>query len=293
MIYLWIVSLVWAFSFGMIKGQLAGLDSTLVAAIRLLLATITFLPFMRLGGMQVKKALQLATIGAVQFGLMYIAYIAAFSYLASWQIALFTITTPLFVTCLDDLLHKGFQGPRAVAVIMALLGALVLVFRQDNWGPFVTGLVLVQLSNLAFAVGQLSYKRVMHDSNHKPHETFGLLYGAAALVSGIAALVRTGGHLPVITANQWLVLIYLGVIASGVCFFLWNYGALRTSVGNLAIMNNMKIPTAMIVSLLFFGESADPLRLALGSGILACALWVQQRSEKKMTLTAERKPGNA
>lgn len=44
MIYLWIVSLVWAFSFGMIKGQLAGLDATLVAAIRLLLATITFYP---------------------------------------------------------------------------------------------------------------------------------------------------------------------------------------------------------------------------------------------------------
>jgi hypothetical protein len=49
-------------------------------------------------------------------------------------------------------------------------------------------------------------------------------------------------------------------------------------------MNNMKIPIAMSVSLLFFGESADPLRLALGSGILACALWLQQRSEKVMVL---------
>jgi drug/metabolite transporter (DMT)-like permease len=284
MIYLWIVSLIWAFSFGMIKGQLAGLDSTVVATIRLLLATLTFLPFMRLSGMAVKKALQLAAIGAVQFGMMYICYIAAYAYLAAWQIALFTITTPLYIAFLDDLLHRRFDTARALAVLLALLGSLVLVFQFEQWGSFVTGLFLVQLSNLAFAIGQLAYKRVMHTSAKKPLETFGLLYGAATLVSGIAALVRTGGEMPVISTNQWLVLVYLGIVASGVCFFLWNYGALRTSVGKLAIMNNMKIPIAMSVSLLFFGESADPLRLALGSGILACALWVQQRSEKVMVL---------
>jgi drug/metabolite transporter (DMT)-like permease len=39
------VSILWAFSFGLIKGELTGLDPTLVAHIRLLLSFIVFLPF--------------------------------------------------------------------------------------------------------------------------------------------------------------------------------------------------------------------------------------------------------
>ena len=36
-------------------------------------------------------------IGAIQFGLMYLAYLAAFHSLAAYQIALLTIVTPIFV----------------------------------------------------------------------------------------------------------------------------------------------------------------------------------------------------
>ena len=41
------VSILWAFSFGLIKGQLTGVDPLLVAAIRLLLCFLVFLPFYR------------------------------------------------------------------------------------------------------------------------------------------------------------------------------------------------------------------------------------------------------
>ncbi|MEI7567206.1 MAG: EamA family transporter, partial [Opitutaceae bacterium] len=69
--FLLIVSLLWAFSFGLTKGLTAGLDGNLVAAIRLGLALLIFLPFLRLRALPLRTGLQLTGIGAIQFGLMY------------------------------------------------------------------------------------------------------------------------------------------------------------------------------------------------------------------------------
>jgi len=70
--------------------------------------------------------------------------------------------------------------------------------------------------------------------------------------------------------------VYLGVLASGAAFFLWNLGAVRVSTGTLAVMNNAKLPLGVAVSLLVFGEKTDLARLLFGGGlILAAALYAQ------------------
>ena len=68
MLHLVLVSLLWAFSPGLTKGLTAGLDSSFVAAARLGLALLVFLPFLRLKGLTPRLALSLAALGAVQFG---------------------------------------------------------------------------------------------------------------------------------------------------------------------------------------------------------------------------------
>src|SRR5258707_830892 len=97
-----VVSLIWAFSFGLIKGRLAGLDSAFISAARLGLALFVFLPLLRLRGLAVRTALTLVGIGAVQFGVMYLAYNASFRFLRAYEVALLTISTPILVTLLAD-----------------------------------------------------------------------------------------------------------------------------------------------------------------------------------------------
>ena len=93
---LFIVSLIWAFSFGLIKDRLAGLDANFVAAARLLISLLVFLPFLRTRGLSRKLSLRLLAIGALQYGVMYITYIAAFNFLKAYEVALFTIFTPIY-----------------------------------------------------------------------------------------------------------------------------------------------------------------------------------------------------
>ena len=69
-----------------------------------------------------------------------------------------------------------------------------------------------------------------------------------------------------------MVLVYLGAVASGLGFFLFNAGARRTDLGTLAIFNNVKIPLAILASGLVFRETIDWPRLVLGGSVIVLAL---------------------
>lgn len=269
--YLIAVSLLWAFSFGLIKDQLAGLDSAFISAARLGLALLVFAPFFRGRRLTLKLAATLAAIGAVQFGLMYLAYNASFRHLAAHEVALFTLTTPVFVTLLADALDGALHRRALAAAVLAVAGTAVLVFQGQPLRPTLTGLALVQLSNLAFAFGQVAYRRLRqrHPALHD-HHIFALLYLGAFAVA-LAALAPRELSVA-LTTTHLLTLAYLGLLASGAGFFLWNLGATRVSAGTLAVMNNAKIPLAVACALLFFGESAHLPRLLVSLAVLLAAV---------------------
>jgi drug/metabolite transporter (DMT)-like permease len=276
--YLIIVSLIWAFSPGLTKGLTAGLDPSFVAAARLGLALLVFLPFLRIKGMSASLSLKLAGIGAIQFGVMYLAYNASFRLLQAHEVALFTLTTPVLVTLLADILDRRFRARALAAALLAVGGTVVLVFTGKELRPTVTGLLLVQLSNLAFAFGQIAYKRLREQHpGLRDGDVFGLLYAGAFALTLPVALGRMDFSTFALTSTQTTTLLYLGTVASGLGFFLWNIGATKVGTGALAVMNNAKIPLMVACSLIFFGEYADVPRLAISLVLLTTAVWFAEK----------------
>lgn len=279
MLWLVVVSLIWAFSFGLTKGKLAGLDSSFVSAVRLSLALLVFLPFLRLRGVSALTGLKLVAIGAVQFGLMYLALNESYRYLQAYEVVLFTITTPILVTLLADALDRTFRWQALAAAGLAVLGAAFIAVRSTELKPTLTGVVLVQLSNAAFAIGQIAYRRVRQRESHlRDRDIFGLLYAGACAVTILVMFARVDISAVSITSIQIWTLLYLGILASGVCFFLWNIGATQVSSGTLAVMNNAKAPLGVACSLLFFGESAQVFPLLASLATLGLAVWLTNRS---------------
>ncbi len=284
MLYLFIVSLVWAFSFGLIKNQLAGLDANLVAAARLLVSLLIFLPFLRLRGLPRKQAGQLMLTGAVQYGVMYVAYIYSFQYLKAYEVALFTIFTPVYVTLIHDLFRRKLQWVSLAAAVLAVAGTAVVKREGVIGADILTGFFIVQISNLGFAFGQVYYKEVMAQlpqGKASNLQVFGLLYLGGFLTAGLSAAIFTPWQSQVITGSQIAVLLYLGAVASGVCFFLWNVGARQVNAGTLAIFNDLKIPLAVVVSLVFFGEQTNLLNLLVGGVIVFAALMLNEWGVKR------------
>jgi len=147
MAYLLIVSIIWALSFGLIKGNLAGLDSHFISFSRLAISFIFFAAFLRVKRFPSGQILILMAIGAVQFGLMYIFYIYAYNYLQAWQIALFTIFTPLYVTLINDLLSKKFHLIFLITATLSIIGAAVIVLKDITSIELQLGFFLIQFSN--------------------------------------------------------------------------------------------------------------------------------------------------
>ncbi|MHB8932936.1 MAG: EamA family transporter [Bellilinea sp.] len=291
MLYLLLVSLVWAFSFSLIKGNLTNLDATFVAAVRLLISLAVFLPFLRLTGVPRKLRLRLLLTGAIQYGVMYIAYTASFQYLQAYEVALFTIFTPLYVTLINDTYQRRFHAISLAATLLAVAGTAIV--KQGNLlrPELLTGFLIVQISNLAFAFGQVDYKEALKSHpGLRDTSIFGLLYLGGVAAAGIPALITTPWQSLALTGAQWLTLLYLGAIASGVCFFLWNVGARKVNAGTLAVFNDLKIPLAVAVSLIFFGEQASLPHLLIGGGIVLAALLLNEWGIKRAAL---KNPGGA
>lgn len=277
--WLFVVSLVWAFSFGLIKGRLTGLDPTGVALVRLGLAWVVFLPFLKWGALSVRSGVWLGGVGAVQFGAMYLMYLQAFQHLMAFEVALFTVFTPLYVALLDGALENRLNGRHLAAAGLSVVGAALVLGTGFGSETAMVGFLWVQGSNLCFAAGQVAYKRTRGAfKGVSDAGLFGWLYlGAVVMAGSVGAWsVDWAAFRP--TGEQWGVLVYLGVLASGVGFFWWNLGATRVNTGVLAAFNNAKIPLGIAVSLVVFGESADFMRLGLSLGLLAVAIAVANRA---------------
>ena len=285
MAYLIFVSLVWAFSFGLIKDQLAGLDANFVAAARLTISLVIFLPFLRLRGVPARLRLRLLLTGAVQYGLMYVAYTYSFQFLAAHEVALFTIFTPLYVTLVNDLFQRRFHAVSLMATLLAVAGTAIVKQGSLLQPELLTGFLIVQLSNLAFAFGQVNYKEALKDrTGFNDAAVFGLLYLGGVIAAGVPALITTPWQSLALTGSQILALLYLGAIASGICFFLWNVGARKVHTGTLAVFNNLKIPLGVTASLLFFGERTSIPHLLAGGAVMLAALVINERSARRTAL---------
>jgi drug/metabolite transporter (DMT)-like permease len=287
MAYLVTVSILWAFSFGLIKGKLTGLDPNALAFFRLAISFVVFLPFLKIKNLPLRVIAELGALGAIQYGAMYTLYISSYQYLEAHEVALFTIFTPLFVI----LFHHGFSAryPRTfwLGTLLSVLGAAIIVFQHAALDSIFYGILMLQGANASFALGQVWYRNRIKEWPVQTHQNlFAFLYAGGVLFTGLVTWIQNGwtGFTP--TDGQWIVILYLGLIPSGLCFFLWNKGATQTSAGLLAVMNNLKVPLAVLVSVLFFAAPMNPIRFFLGAGCIGIAIFIVENARFKRPLSS-------
>jgi drug/metabolite transporter (DMT)-like permease len=284
MIYLAVVSLIWAFSFGLIGNALSGVDSFFTSTVRLGCATLLFLPFLRAKEIVRVDRLRLVLIGAVQFGVMYACYMRAFQYLPSHLVAIFSILTPVYVVILHDLRQRTVSSRYLVAALLSVLGAAAIKAKTIPTGDFWIGFGLMQVAGIAFAYGQVAYrdwKRNNPQTNDR--SVFALLAMGGTVCAGIAGALLSDWSTLEVKPDQWKAILYLGFVASGIGFYLWNKGASKSNPGTLAAFNNAVVPLAVLCSLFIFGETSsigteNTFRLAIGSTLIGLAVYTGKRT---------------
>lgn len=278
-----IASMIWAFSWGLIKGQLTTLDPNFVAWARILITLPIFLPIVRFRGLSTNALLYLIFMGVIQYGLMYILVIRSYQYLQAHQVVLFTTFTPIYVVLIYDIWNRVFRPFYLIAACIAFLGAAILSYHTADWKNLFRGFLLVQAADICFAFGQVAYKafREKH-TDLKDHNIFGWLFLGATLFTGVMSYLSGGlNQYKSLTTEQTWTLLYLGFVATGLAFFLWNKGAVKTHPGTLAVLNNIKIPLGVLVSCLVFGEKVTWSILLISLSLMLFAVYLCEWKHKK------------
>jgi len=275
--------LIWAFSYGLIKSQLTSLDPNFVAACRMTVAFLVFLPLIKF---KKNKPLvsYLVLVGAIQYGIMYLLVLRAYQYLDAYQVVLFTATTPFYVILFNTIFERRFTGYHFMIAGLAILGGVTIYSTSSMSLNTLTGFLLVQASDICFSFGQVYYRKIrLKHPEIYDQDIYGFLFLGAVIVTILSTTWFNGWHsFHQTTVKQGLLLVYLGVIPSGLCFFWWNKGATQTNPVILSVFNNLKLPLATLVSIIFFHEHVkQSIHLTIGLCIILFALFLAHVSQQK------------
>ena len=265
MIYLILVSILWSFSFGIIKYGLSGIDSSFISLMRNLIA---FLFFASLTLYNFKKFIfdiQLILIGAIQFGLMYVLYIQSYQYLPAYLIATFTITTPIFIGIFSQLLqNKSFSLNGIFSILLVVLGSLMMRFNIVNPLDYWLGFFLIQCANICFAIGQIMFKKwYSKNTSVDIIYNFSQMFFGAVLITSMFSIINST-NIGLLNTYNLFALLFLGLFSTGFGFLAWNLGSIQVSNERLAVMNNVVIPIGIFNSFLIFGEAINPMLFVPG-----------------------------
>jgi carboxylate/amino acid/amine transporter len=277
MLLLMLTTVLWAFSFSLIGVYLSGqVDTWFAVLIRIALAFVIFLPFLRRRDATPKQLSLFMLLGAFQLGFMYLFYYQSFLYLTVPEVLLFTIMTPIYVTLIYDVLSgRRFRPGYFLTALLAVIGAAIIRYDQLS-SQFLLGLICIQGANICFAIGQVGYKRLMEVYPMPQHNAFAWFYLGALAVAVVGWILFGSTEKMPTTALQWGILVWLGVGASGLGYFMWNYGATQVDAGTLAIMNNVLIPAGLLVNFVLWQHHVDWLRLIIGGGVIVASVFVHK-----------------
>ena len=256
--YLVLVSILWSFSFGIIKYGLSEVDPLFISYARNLIALLFFSSISVYQFKRFRWDINLIAIGAIQFGLMYIFYIQSYQYLPAYLIATFTITTPIFVSIADQyFFRKERSFKNLLAIFLVVLGSYFMRYNIANPIEYWYGFMLIQCANFVFAWGQVWFKQwSIKNTETDIISNFSQLFLGATAVTSLSYFFISDNNVHLTDVNL-LALLFLGLCATGIGFLLWNIGATQVSSYRLAVSNNLVIPIAILNSIVIFGESIN------------------------------------
>ena len=244
------------------------MNSWTLAFLRSLVACIFFAPWINFK-IPFNYAIKMIIIGSLQIGIMYLLYLSSFNYASVQKILLFTITTPFYVFTISQLFKGEFKLISVIIIIISILGAFIIRITPFDIADL-TALILVQLANICFALGQVLYRKLKRYDKYTVsiNTDFAFFFIGATIITLLGLISSPSNYSNPESIEQWLLVLWLGGGASGFGYYMWNYGSTKVKVETLATMNNLVIPLGLFVDIIFFSGKNDFQALIIGTTII-------------------------
>ena len=277
-------NIIWASSYTANAVALESFSPTLFTVLRLGLATLVLLPFLKLPPGQrwdrglVVQALWLGTIG---FSVPMLLQLSGQALSNAAMAALAVSLEPIFTVTLGVLVHREHLSKIGwAALLAAFLGGWAIAGfpRPGNLG-FGPGDLLLVLSAACYAAYTVSSRRF---AERLPARTATALVMLVGFITSVPMWLVLGHPWPAtVSAGPLLALLYIALLGTAGAYFLWMIGLNRAPITLAAFTLYLQPVLGVIFALVLLGIR-PAWTFYLGAGLIALAL-LMLRPDRMMT----------
>ncbi len=269
---------IWGSSFVVTKLVLDEAGPFTVTVLRFGLGLLVLLPFAYRRGFSFRLALEptFLLFGLTGVALVYGLQTLALIFTSAANTALISAGVPVVAAVLARAFLKEHIPPaRLLGIGLSVLGVGLVSGTTPsgaNSGAVLLGNALMVGAVVAYGAYAVQGRALRSGERHPA-----VVATTASFAAGLFFLLPLAAgevilfDAPKLGAQGWLVLVYLGAVASALPIFLWNY-ALRHMPASAAALYINLVPVVGLVSALLFGERAGVVQLVGGALAVAGVL---------------------
>lgn len=172
------------------------------------------------------------------------------------NVALAYALTPVFVLIIATLfLKERLTWKKSLGVAIAVGGAFIMLFEKgfELNKDHLLGNGIALIASFSWGLYTIVGKRFTR--RYGPFYSTGLAMSSGLLIyTPIFLLLPVEHSIVGATTSNWLQLIYLGAITSGVAYALWYYALTKIDASKLAVFNNLQPVFTTIFAIIVFGH---------------------------------------
>jgi drug/metabolite transporter (DMT)-like permease len=275
-----IVMVVWGTTYIATKSVVEESPPLLLALLRFLAAIVVLWPivFLRGGLKNLPRPFPWRTLflmSAFGFVLYYATFNYSLLYTSASQGALIQALLPAAVAIAAALyLRERPSKQRILGILLSIVGVVLVISfgkTDETASKPVAGALLMLGSVVAWALYTVLAKRVAH-ADETLITAVSMSMASVMLIPLVLFELRDYSW-PTLTGAAWLNILYLGVVASGAAFVIYNRALRDLDASAVGVWINLAPIIGVVSAVLFLGESLHPWQIA-GAVIALAGMWL-------------------
>ncbi len=279
---------IWASTFTVIKIGLERITPLNLSFVRSILATFFLLGWLLLKGnrQEIARALKyhlgyIIGLGVVGVALFNIFQNIGIGLTSSGIASLLVASNPVFILILGaSFLGEKITKSKAAGIVLGFVGIIIVTFLGRNMAILFRsesfwGNILALLSAVCWAVYSVMNKSAL--KRYSPLTLTALAYVFGSLILFFFCFAFEDVSLIFQwSLSSWLILLYLGILASGVTFYLWNYALSIMEASRVSVFIFLIPVLAILLGKVILNETITGFTF-LGTALVLSGIYLSER----------------
>ncbi len=283
------VATVWGLSFVAASVVLQTLSPILLATLRFIIASILFSPIL------IKSLLKrnipsrgdlrdMAWLGVLSISIYFWLQYTGVQYAGPGISALIVVGFIPILTGMASsiILKEPFDKRRLTGIVLGFTGVALITVPNLVIGSvntrFLLGVACLLGNAVSFSIYSTISRRILKKYSEPAIVTsYVTVFGTLALIP--LSLTSDWSTIWALTRNQWIAVLFLASICSGLAYFLWNYALSRIDSVQAAVWLYLEPVVAFIGLFILYGSIPSSLTIMGGVLVLVGAAFTSKRGK--------------